>query len=442
MVELAGDGTRQPAECVEALRSSPSFWGRTRRPQPGEAGEFDGVNCGTGPTGTRRASRWTSCAPRWPRRELRQGGCTGRRRGGSGLCKAEKLTPQLLPHVHFDQLEQWQTLKVIAVDDDEDETVARPPLRHRDIGYLIDTAMVLQSPARRRWRRSPPKRSLGHPGPGTPQLDVSGHPRELQFRCSTRALACTSTAPGPSSGTETLRVADPTTTRRPECPLGALATDSKPCPLRRTELDRQRRQRLLGQAGGRHEIASCTTRTACRPRSTPTCGSSRPRSRRVSTAGAIDALGTPRRSQRQGSASGRRREQRGVPRRRWRISVDRPPPWSRRRHHSLGHGGDIQGDDVNIRWSRSPAGSARRRRAPVLLQGLHAPKNPTTAERPSTSGHSRREAEQARLDLRAMKNAAATSTAPYLAATAVVPSPATWSSAYARPTWWRPGTHR
>ena len=60
--------------------------------------------------------------------------------GGDGLCKAEKLGYDCNSYLTFTSTNwnSWQTLKVIAVDDDEDETVARPAgFDPSDIGYLI-----------------------------------------------------------------------------------------------------------------------------------------------------------------------------------------------------------------------------------------------------------------------------------------------------------------
>lgn len=60
--------------------------------------------------------------------------------GGTGLCKAEKLGYDCNSYLTFTSTNwnSWQTLKVIAVDDDEDETVARPAgFDPSDIGYLI-----------------------------------------------------------------------------------------------------------------------------------------------------------------------------------------------------------------------------------------------------------------------------------------------------------------
>ena len=59
---------------------------------------------------------------------------------GAGLCKAEKLGYDCNSYLTFTSTnwKSWQTLKVIAVDDDEDETVARPKgFDPSEIGYLI-----------------------------------------------------------------------------------------------------------------------------------------------------------------------------------------------------------------------------------------------------------------------------------------------------------------
>ena len=60
--------------------------------------------------------------------------------GGAGVCKSEKLGYDCNSFLTFTSTNwnSWQTVKVIAVDDDEDETVARPAgFDPSDIGYLI-----------------------------------------------------------------------------------------------------------------------------------------------------------------------------------------------------------------------------------------------------------------------------------------------------------------
>ena len=214
MVELAGANGNPTTRgsCVEALQVNSVACSGTDQAACNleKQCEFVGGNC-VDRTNWNAASKSMDlvCATLATSGACVKEGCTwDAAAGGSGLCKAEKLGYDCNSYLTFTSTNwnSWQTLKVIAVDDDEDETVARPAgFDISDIGYLISSRDWYYNSAGSKEMETKSTQTASLPAtwsPGTPQLDVSRYtPANFQFSMfDTRFGVHINRYPWPSSG--------------------------------------------------------------------------------------------------------------------------------------------------------------------------------------------------------------------------------------------------